>query len=90
MTKAYDKVEWDFLKGLMKKMGFASRWVSLVMSYVRSVSYSIVINGKQYGDLVTTRGMRQGDPLSPYLFLLCAKGLVGLIQNANKWEFFKR
>ena len=79
MTKAYDKVEWDFLEGIMKKMGFASRWVSLVMPCVRLVSYSIVINGKQGGDIVPTRGLRQGDPLSPYIFLLYAEGLVGLI-----------
>ena len=58
MTKTYDKVEWDFLEGIMKKMGFASRWVSLIMSCVRLVFYSIVIIGKQFGDIEPKRGLR--------------------------------
>ena len=56
MTKAYDRVEWDFLEGIMKKIGFADRWIQLVMSCVRSGSYSAVINGKQVSNILSSRG----------------------------------
>jgi hypothetical protein len=45
MSKAYDRVEWPFLEALMRKLGFVEQWITLIMAYVRSVSYSILING---------------------------------------------
>ena len=81
MSKTYDKVEWIFLEKLMLKMGFLDNWVRLVMETVRTVSYSILINGSPRGFIKPTRGIHLGDPLSPYLFLLCFEGLNGLIKN---------
>ena len=52
------------------------------MECVTSLSYSILINGKPYGNLLPSRGLRQGDPLSPYLFLLCAEGFTALLEKA--------
>jgi hypothetical protein len=83
MSKAYDRVEWNFLEAIMKRLGFADRWISLLMTCVRTVSYSILLNGSPQGCITPTRGLRQGDPLSPYLFLLCAEGLSSLIMKAE-------
>ena len=81
MNKAYDRMEWDCLKGIMLKLGIHRRMVEIVMRCVYIVTYSIRINGKPRGHIIPTKGLRQGDPLSPYLLLLCAKGLSGLIRQ---------
>ena len=75
MSKAYDRVKWTCLEKIMDKLGFVEKWRDLLMKCVISVTYSVKIYGKPRGYIVTTRGLRQGDHLSPYLFLLCAKGL---------------
>ena len=65
----------------MLKMGFCAQWISLIMACVRPVTYSILINGAPQGLITPSRGIRQGDPLSPFLFLLRTKGLHGLIED---------
>ena len=63
-------------------MGFNHRWISLLMVCVTTTSYSILVNGEPKGMIIPTHGIRQGDPLSPFLFLLCTEGLHGLISQA--------
>ena len=76
MSKAYDRVLWAFLLKLMEKMGFDGKWINLISMCISTISYSILVNGKPKGNISPTRGIRQGDPLSPYLFLLCSKVLM--------------
>jgi hypothetical protein len=83
MSKAYDRVEWGFLEEVMKKMGFPNRWINWVMECVRSVTYSIIVNGQPVGHIKPMRGLRQGDPISPYLFLICAEALSAMLNQAE-------
>jgi hypothetical protein len=82
MSKAYDKVEWTFLERMMQKMGFHSKWISLILECVSTVTYSVLVNGEPHGCIKPTRGLQQGNPLSLYLFLICAEGLHALITTA--------
>ena len=83
MSKAYDIVEWSFLEKAMLHLGFSERFVKIIMSYVTSVSYSVLLNGELTDNIKPSRGLRQGDPFSPYLFLICAIGLQGLLHKAK-------
>ena len=68
----------------MEKMGFHEKWIQLVMKCITTVSYFVIINEAVHGCIFPTRGLRQGDTLSPYLFLLCADGFSSLIKDAAR------
>jgi hypothetical protein len=78
MRKACGRVEWNFLWVIMLGMGFHTRWVDLIMRLVSSVLF----NGTPLEEFRPSRGLWQGDPISPYLFLLAAEGLSGLLKQS--------
>ncbi|GAA0175095.1 hypothetical protein LIER_41844 [Lithospermum erythrorhizon] len=82
MLKVYDRIEWNFLHSMLIRVEFSFHWVTLIMNYVESVTYSLLINGDQVGYITPGRGLRQDDPLSPYLFIICTEGLISLLKEA--------
>lgn len=86
ISKAYDRVDWGYLKKRMQAMGFCSKWVSWMMMCVSTISYEVCFNGTNIGPINPSRGIRQGVPLSPYLFLFCVEGLSLALSKAVSEE----
>ena len=84
ISKAYDKVEWSFLKGMMIKLGFPQGWIDQIMSCVTTSSFSIRLNDKAYGNFRPARGIHQGDLLSPYLFLIFVEAFTSLLAREEE------
>ena len=83
LDKAYDRLSWRFIKTVMECMGFIPHWINLIQECLSSISYQFIINGGQSGSFVPQRGLRQGDSLSPYIFILCQNILSMLLFEAE-------
>jgi hypothetical protein len=70
-------------------MGFDTRWVQLIMTMISSVSFSVLFNGSPLDEFRPSRGIRQGDPISEYLFLIAAEGLLGLLKQSRQSSLLK-
>ena len=75
MSKAYDRVEWSFLREVMKRMGFNEKWVELVMECVSTVSYSLLINEDPMGNIKPSLASSRGPIVSLSLFTLLGESL---------------
>lgn len=84
MVKAYDRLGWAYLEAIMLKQGFTDRMDVIVMNLVKSVSYSILLNGKKFEDFKSSRGTRQEGPISSYMFLLPAEGSSGFLKSIDQ------
>ena len=74
-------MRWEFLQNVLLAFGFVEEWVNWILSCVTSSSFSIIINGEPSDLFTASRGLRQGDPLSPYLFIIMAEGLGRFIKS---------
>jgi len=81
IRKAYDIIDWSYLKDVMYKMGFSGKWIQWIMICVETVDYFVIVNKEMVGPILPGRRLRQADPFSPYLFILCAEGLSALIKK---------
>jgi len=83
ISKAYYRMLWNYLRAVLNNNGFHNRWIHWMCMCVESVDYFVLVNGTQVSPIIPGRGLRQGDPLSPYLFIICAEGLSSLIRDAE-------
>ena len=84
MKKAYDRVRWNFLKAVLMAMNFDKKWIKWIMEFVTTVQYTLLVNGSISMSFKPDKGLRQGDPLSPYLFLMCANVLSLSLQKVEQ------
>ena len=92
MEKAYDKMRWSFIKEVLKEANFTNNLVKFIMECISTTSFNIIWNGGKIEDFKLSRGIKQGDLMSPYIFVLCMEKLSHLIedvvQNGN-WKPMK-
>lgn len=87
--KAYDCINWNFLYSVMEQMGFGNKWIGWIRACLSSATTSVLVNGSPTKEICLSRGIRQGDPLSPFLFLIVAEGLNVVMKEVRESGSFK-
>ena len=87
---AYDYVSWKFLYYMMARMGFCEKWVHWIKECLESSSISILFNRSPSKEFKPTSGLKQRDPIAPFLFLIVAQGLLGLVNQAARKDLFSK
>ncbi|GLU16530.1 hypothetical protein SLE2022_329610 [Rubroshorea leprosula] len=82
--KAYDCVDWSYLDWMMSRFGFGGKWRRWIRECLSTARVSVLVNGSPTEEFAMGKGLRQGDPLSPFLFLMVAEGLHGLVKKAEE------
>lgn len=91
LEKAYDRLKWNFVRDTLRDIGIPEPLVSIIWQCISSSNMRVLWNGEELESFLPTRGIRQGDPLSPYLFVLCMERLSHLISaaaNEGRWKPF--
>jgi len=86
--KAYDSVSWEFLFYMMGRLGFCGRWIQWIKACLESATVSVLVNGSSTKEFKPSRGLRQGDSMTPFLFLIVAQVLTGLVKQATRKNLF--
>lgn len=79
VSKSYDRLEWNFIESIQCIFGFHQTWIIRVLSCVRTITYNFLKNNMKFGEIQPQRGIRYGEPISLYLYILWAKGLRSII-----------
>ena len=87
IEKAYDHIRWDFLLKMLERMGFGPKWIRWINWCISTATFSVLINGSLSGFFRSSRGLRQGDPFSPYLFVIGMEALSCLLKRAVEGNF---
>ncbi|XP_055818647.1 uncharacterized protein LOC129887548 [Solanum dulcamara] len=89
MVKAYDRVSWSFICLVMRRMGFGEIFIDMVWRLMANNWYSVIVNGGRHGFFDSTRGLKQGDPLSPALFVIGAEVLSRMLNNLHQHYLYR-
>lgn len=81
LEKAYERLRWEFVMHTLKEIGFLEGFIELIEQCLASYTMQVLVNGDKFAPFEISRGIRQEDPLSPYLFMLCLERLAHLIQS---------
>lgn len=89
VCKSYDRVSWNFLKAILSSMNFSGTWINQIMECITSVQYAILLNGSPIQPFHPSKGLRQGNPISLYMLLLCTNILSTALTQAKTHKKIK-